>query len=426
MVGAIWTILSLALGPFVQQVITYPQRTVQMTDTSVPAAVKFGNTTQTGSLMDSYLKRAVYSGLYANFDAQIQVAPFCSTGHCTFQDFSTLAVCSYCTAIRPTKHDDFTTMLQNNFSLTLANPQDVVLLNMSNTLSKTSNVPDYASIAYPQNGGLLLDFLGIMNGSGFECILQWCVQELAATETDGNYRETLLSSWSNNSVAAAGVQNLGNPADEPGGSIPETTYYLMNSSSSATTFQVGSTQQSYLSAFLGSIFQGAIHDIGPSHGPYGYLVSADVPQALYQILSIGIAPNITALGQLMNNVAASLSVAIRNNAEEQHAITGTTLSDETYVHVEWKWLAFPFGLAFLALLFLGLVIHDTRNKVRGRGASGLAVFKNDSLPVLSYGLDDSARQRVAAVPEKESKKFYAKTTMELLAHGRGGNLSLTD
>lgn len=388
MIGAIWTILSLALGPFVQQVITYPQRTVLMTDTSVPVAIKFGNTTQTNSSPEPYVQGAIYSGLYADLDARIQVAPSCSTGHCAFNDSITLAVCSECLPIEPTRHDNFTTILQNNFSLTFANPQNVVLLNISNTLS------DYASIGYPQKGSLLLDFFGIMNGSGFECILQWCVHELRATEVDGKYNETVLSTWSNNSLSAAGVQNLGNPASDPGAPIPEITYYFTNSSSSPTTFQVGSSQQSILSGFLAGMFNGGVHDVGPNHLP-GYISAPTVPQALYQSLSSGIAPNVTALSQVMSNIAASLSVAIRNNAEERYNITGKTLSDETYVHVDWKWLAFPFGLAFLALLFLGLVILDTRKKARTHGARGLAVSKNDSLPVLMYGLDAAVRQRMA-------------------------------
>jgi len=120
----------------------------------------------------------------------------------------------------------------------------------------------------------------------------------------------------------------------------------------------------------------------------------------------------------MSNIAASLSVAIRNHAEEQSAIPGTAWADEAYVRVEWPWLAFPGGLACLALLFLGIVIHDTCKKGQRQSMRALAVFKNDSLPVLLYGLDDAARQSLAGSNLKTSK-------IELLADAGGAKLSFT-
>ena len=416
-----------------QQVLTYPQRSVYVVNATVSAAMKFGNTSQTNISAEPYTIGAVYTGLYADFDARIQVAPSCLTGNCTFPTFDTLSICSDCSSVNAIHNASAGTFtLPNHFSLTSGNPENVAILNISNTLSIPilGYKPDLSSINYSQNGSLLLDFFGIMNGSGFECILQWCVRKLDATESGGEYQETLSKVWSNDSNTAAGVQVPGNPASsEPPIIVPEIIYHLAPPWSD-NIFTVGSVQQTYLSMSLANMFQGQVYDYGGVRGrPLNAVGGTTDPiQALYGVLSEGIAPNITALNQTMSNIAAMLSVAVRNNAVEKLPVYGMAMKEEVYVHVEWIWLAYPAALALLALIFLVLVGLDTQKKIKQHNTPMLGVFKNDSLPVLLFGLNDSARSELiiaATAPDAELEKICKTTAMRIQANESGVPLSLT-
>ena len=130
----------------------------------------------------------------------------------------------------------------------------------------------------------------------------------------------------------------------------------------------------------------------------------------------------------MSNIAAMLSVAVRNNAVEKLPVYGMAMRDEVYVHVEWIWLVYPATLAFLALIFLFFVVWDTKKKIKQHNTPMLGVFKNESLPVLLFGLNDSARSKLiiaANEPGAELEKICKTTAMRIQANESGVPLSLT-
>jgi hypothetical protein len=96
-------------------------------------------------------------------------------------------------------------------------------------------------------------------------------------------------------------------------------------------------------------------------------------------------------------------------------LAGKAYSVETYVAVHWSWLAFPFILLFLGLIFLVATILKTSKE----GAVG--IWKTSAMPSLIYGLP----QEVQASLQQDDhvrRKRARKITIRLLPE-RGWRLS---
>ncbi|KAF3053385.1 hypothetical protein E8E11_011807 [Didymella keratinophila] len=105
--GALITILTLAMGPFAQQLVSYPSRDVLADDatfyTSHIYDSAYGEPRQLRaasgritSTMGPKMQGAILNGLY-NLTTAVQF--FCSTGDCQWAGFSSLAVASTCTNV---------------------------------------------------------------------------------------------------------------------------------------------------------------------------------------------------------------------------------------------------------------------------------------------------------------------------------------
>ncbi|KAF3006873.1 hypothetical protein E8E13_010919 [Curvularia kusanoi] len=105
--GALITILTLAMDPFAQQLVSYPSREVLIGDatfyTSHIYDSSYGEPRQLRaasgritSTMGPKMQGAVLNGLY-NLTTAVQFA--CPTGNCRWDDFSSLAVTSTCTNV---------------------------------------------------------------------------------------------------------------------------------------------------------------------------------------------------------------------------------------------------------------------------------------------------------------------------------------
>lgn len=102
----------------------------------------------------------------------------------------------------------------------------------------------------------------------------------------------------------------------------------------------------------------------------------------------------------MDNIAASMTNAMRTSQSNQTTAEGTGLVIETYIRIEWRWLALPVLIALLSLILLIVVIVRTRrSRIEGQSTestlaarilmliSGYTVWKSSSLPLLFYDLE---------------------------------------
>jgi hypothetical protein len=98
--GALLTIMTIAINPFVQQIISYEARLVNVTEASIPVAINYNTTGQVGGSLEADLTiKAAIMNAVLNIDATsslFDVRPDCATGNCTWPPYQTLAVCSAC------------------------------------------------------------------------------------------------------------------------------------------------------------------------------------------------------------------------------------------------------------------------------------------------------------------------------------------
>lgn len=431
--GALATVLSLAVSPFVQQVVTYTDAQSPAGQATMPVTTSWGGKAYSLAEPFPYMIAATYTGIYDDPSTSPQVRPICSTGNCTFADYETLSVCSSCSNLtalvlvvpwsyeegEPSTQVNYT--LPNGFSMPnfeLAPSSSGADGGFLHLLSMDTTSPyNYTSVAYGTNGSLLLDFFGIAEGGqAFECILQWCVRGYRSRITNGQLVEAPLYEWSDNSAAARGVQ-------EGGSQVP----LLLSRPGDNNEFYVGWAQLSPVAVTLANLFTGSYIQLNAGLNGWG---SSDSMTALAGIMGLersvgdqnavpssGNGTNLTALFTVVDALANCLSVAIRNNPDTGFMANGASWSNETMVRVDWAWLALPFSLVLASLVFLMCVILDTRAATRGMP---LAPLKTDILPVLLWGIDEDARgalQRAAKTTSlaKASKRMQ----MELLEKTEG-------
>ncbi|KAJ9615109.1 hypothetical protein H2200_001183 [Cladophialophora chaetospira] len=92
-IGAAIMFLALAYDPFVQQVVSYPVKSVNISSkatTMQALAVSF-----LATVLDTPETTAAYSGTFGITDS-FQRAPYCPTGNCTWESFSSMEWCSKC------------------------------------------------------------------------------------------------------------------------------------------------------------------------------------------------------------------------------------------------------------------------------------------------------------------------------------------
>lgn len=87
---------------------------------------------------------------------------------------------------------------------------------------------------------------------------------------------------------------------------------------------------------------------------------------------------------LMHDMAVSMTVSLRSIGGE--AVQGMAFINQTYVHVQWGFVAVPVAAVAMAALFLVTVMWKTR-------ASGTRLWKTSALAMLFHGLDEDARER---------------------------------
>jgi hypothetical protein len=227
--GALITIILLAVDPFVQQVITYEKEPVISTysNSSVPIASMYNDYTY-GAIMairepTMAMKAAINNGMYDTADEpqlDFPLSAACATGNCTWPStYWSLAVCSKCanttTLISTSCGESFGTVpatcnyslpngmffngqMRGNMYMNASGYYDSLAYNNSQstfaTLSTMRGLHDLSST----------NLLGVVSN---ECVLYFCVNEYQSNVTNGDFTETVVSSHTGNANPEA-LQNV--------------------------------------------------------------------------------------------------------------------------------------------------------------------------------------------------------------------------
>lgn len=95
-VGAVVTVLALAIDPFTQQVLSYPVRPMEVTNDTAPSIPRtdwFNGGVSNVDTSQSPELKAVFRGMY---DGVLDVDFSCPTGNCTWPLYDSLGICSTC------------------------------------------------------------------------------------------------------------------------------------------------------------------------------------------------------------------------------------------------------------------------------------------------------------------------------------------
>ena len=385
--------------PFLQQVVFYKSRSVP--SSNVPTIVRsqlYAAKSKEGlplpSLVDLSMKAAVYNGVFDIKDeADKGVSHTCPTGHCSWEEFSSLAVCSRCVNV--------TSYLESHYAKgkcdLVALPSGPVLSGLGRQInSSVTNISSelhgiepsvlrFSSLVSKETGQL-------ERALAVECSLFYCVGKYAATVTDGIVKQQMLSSWRNDSARIESSSDL----------ILRPPVGFTNQSDQALEFNVSHIAAAAIHSFLSSTFTGT-----GSVNDSGSIFSSDIMQALYDTSN---------LTRRIDNLATSMTNNIRGQDDHVSGpACGVAWTNETYLHVRWAWFAFPATLVFITAFFLlGIILETSRRDI--------LIWKSSNLALIFHGrglnLSSPSERPVNKISAMNTRASDIKT--ELLETPEGG------
>lgn len=377
--GGILTVVTLAVSPFMQQLIEIRFRDLEQGSASLPVAYDYGSAGVGGFFAASLtMKAAAYAGFVSPLNSTFNVTSACSSGNCTWPSFQTLGVCSSCTdltnEITPVPIDPkwfrdggpLNFSLPNGFNMTTQKgvrgneSLPLTYMNVSTTASMHSNlyktVDDFSlnnlSMAYADRGSLMIDIFVLrlrgVSSSGDdaafakECLLQYCVKTITATQRNGELVETEVDAWANNSVEARkfykGYLQFDHTAWSP--------LYFLQPPGQDRVFRVGHDPQVLMTNWLDRQLTGTGYWGGPDADSFQ---TSDQLQGIDEAFKDGE----DGLQRLMANVASAMTASLRTASNE--TAPGVVLISEPYIHVEWAWITLPLLLYILCIFFVVIV-----------------------------------------------------------------------
>lgn len=409
--ASLLTIAALVIDPFAQLVFSFPTRP---TETSAQTAsfqianVYDANTTVTANHGVSYpvAQNAPFQLQSAVISAAFGVNPAfnitCPTSNCTYPPISTLGICSTCEDVtsatstacgEDTRPNSYGTLCNttvphqllpaSNFTWGFRNDAAGMYSNMwnSSTMSVTPSMAalmtgfgDPAILAAFTTFKLDRDFFANLTedpsspSSVNQCLLAYCLKTYDVEVLNG---ETKIASINESIMDVSSYQwfldppETGNPyftmrATDDGGQ-PTGANYTMNW---WDHLNLGQYMEDVLNSSVymntGTLAPGDGGKMAPSFG-----------LAMYN------ADNLTAM---VRDMAESMTNSMRTSQDNATTLAGTALVLETYIHIEWKWLALPIAVSVLSfVLLVTVMIISTSHNVEA--------WKSYSMPLLFYTLE---------------------------------------
>ena len=357
--GAVVVVLSLLYGPFTQQLVNYHDKLVPSGQgATIVRAQRYLAASYEGlplpSVVDLSMKAAVYSGVFdARNSANSSTEFHCSTGDCSFDLFSSLAVCSSCANItRSIQTSGTKLVLPNGPSISGVGGQ----INVTTTKDPLG-LEDIEASVLRFSSIRTKDTNDSSTAEAWECVLYYCVNEYNATVQSGDLHQEIRRSWRNDSATLNLEEDL---TYRPPSSFANITY-------NASSTYVGYGAAQALNKFMSSSMTGSG---GIRDNTTGSAFSSDITHALYETDD---------LPTRINNMVTSMSNNMRQqNNSGSSPLEGTALQTTTYLQVRWIWVVYPATVLFLSLCCLITTIIETE---RGK----ISVWKTSQIALLFHG-----------------------------------------
>ncbi|KUJ09624.1 uncharacterized protein LY89DRAFT_657053, partial [Mollisia scopiformis] len=411
-IGALISVLGLATSPITQQIISYREHLVPGTSGPLAQAARsdvflaYNPIQGSTGVPDLSMQQAVKMGLFNAANESISAStPSCSSGNCTWPDFSSLGICSKVAnvtsflTVSPLATNlsaSIGYMVDNN--VTLPNGAFLQAGEMAMNITTAPNVDNSSSVS-PVNGSLAFanepnaayttisdHYVIWQNTAGqgqadfgaMEILLYWCVNTYSTQVTAG-ISSTSISSTSVN-IASTNTSLTLPDSNSANGTFQQWGELAMNPSNSSDNYTVDGSANAALAAYMGTTFRGT-YEIGLGGG-----YTTDAAQVLVSALfgEPGLAGargqvaddmQLSGVQNLTQNIATGMTNNIRDRQFAGQAATGTSWVLETYVHVSWPWISFLIVLLVSSFAFLLATIVKTRAvKVDVMRSSALATM----------------------------------------------------
>lgn len=408
---SVLTLLSLAVGPFSQQLLRYESRPVALDVASIPRSNMYDAHTA-GAIVsqtntDLAIKASFYNGMFNSAQPSLfAVQPACPTGNCTWPRFSSIGVCSRCTdtssAITQICIDEGAPQSRVNICYWtipggpfLSHGQTV--LNMTaffpiqpigftpalpmedTTLAHVQMLVNTGSIASPQTYALT-------------CQLYFCIKTYQSSIESGILHEAVVATFPNASTPSVATKIVVKrpPKNQTsfgfaGAAYPNVTLVPdLDDGILGGNYSWVGMMANPLQMFLAGSLKGSA-TISVREQSY----TSDAMQVMWGAFE-GSQWNVSRMASTWESIATSLTNAIRVDPLSSGSTTeaGIASANQIFVSVRFEWISLPIVVLVLTGVALVVVIRQTR-------AAHLESFKGESLAVLFAGLKEAKRAELS-------------------------------
>ena len=445
--GALITILAVAIDPCFQQAVQTPPGRVEANTTIQPVIAKMKSYTHPWPIQldllnssqfdadytaEKPVKAAVYEGLFG--DSRKMTAS-CATGDCQWPNFTSLAVCNRC--------QDVTELIDSQHSL----PNGL-------SLAKTALVNATTSIDLSEMGytpWTLLNMSIVSREAAYECSVFWCVKEYNTSMVNGTVSEQALATWSNDTLLYDDIgprkdlsdtceyatslggyeeQDLTVKMGDCTGGIG-CCYIKLYANGTYTdpnmTFKVDYMTHYTLRSFLETTLEGNItlpYNASPVYTgamqAFGTLPHPVPAHSNFTSVE-DLVRNMTLVNipELMDNITTSITVQLRQAANsDEGKVFGKAYQMQAIIDFHYLWLLYPGLLLLSTFVFLVVSIYiNSRDKID--------LWKSSPTAILYYGLAENYRIEAANHAKLSELEEMAEATQvkHVFEKGRGWRLS---
>ncbi|KAF1952533.1 hypothetical protein CC80DRAFT_479345 [Byssothecium circinans] len=429
---------------------------------------------------DQYLRSTLWEYFYDNGTQPIpfgnetrpEIPVSCPTSNCTFPEYETLGVCSQCTDISSSlkfscrtgrvdwisnltgllaKHEypngtmcgyfleDTGTdpiLLSGYTTAAISAPNgsapagEALLLRMLPMVDVISReeLPN-GSVNFKDIRNPISDFLVVAADSAErvyrnrtpvaqECVLYWCIKRMKSSYLYGTYKEDVVSAFTNSTPGSSPWKSY--RIDDP--SHPGYDYYYTENitiTSPSNRLEYGMTNRTHMNVYsnfndiLPSFLTVANSSAKPTFRTRTY--AKGQPYYRNLVWNPWIPPN--NVTRHIERLAASLTDLIRSNHKSNQMVEGEAYNIETFVHIKWEWLSFPFALLLLTLVFLIATIIKTSKE--GASEAGPGAWKTSALPTLIYSLPKDVQSQFNSTAHSEGA-LGGKQNVRIRLHPKNG------
>ena len=457
--GATIFLLSLALDPFFQQLVSFPSRPSDQTPSTVSRLVRLLNPNQifnadgtTGNIADTTM-RTVVPAFFRSNTSLFPLDTFCPGETCSWPEFDTLAVCSSCSDI--TSHLTHACLNENGSWRRDFNPEppktystrsmscgwyfnatsdDPVLMTGYNleghgtVISRHLAYHDHIQNDLYWDGSLLskhiptpLADFAVVSNSDFDavhrnetpqaisCTYRWCVKRMSASYSAGVYHETPIAVYTNDTKVADPL-SCTTYAD----GTRDWTY-----AANITLSPPNSTDLYFIENRTMLSARWAIDDYIPNaiiqpDATSPIIVQYPLPTELGGPLTETAYNNLWLQpGEALNLVerlATDLTNMLRNDLRFGETVYGSGMF-VTYIEVDWAFFTFPLAVLAMTLVLLVATIIQTHRK---------DVWKASDLTTLVHGLSEASKTSLKeANTVQEVRRMAKELPVYLTAYNDG-------